>query len=100
MSKPIEYIPAYLAPRRYFIYTPISKAQEVQGYPTRPVEVSKLWYYWCKWRKWRYQPNYNGSFLVKINRFTRWYCFEENWENPSFADVFGEAKRTLRRLAR
>lgn len=100
MNEPIEYIPAYLAARRYFIYQNWSVGESTWRGKPAPREVSKLWYYWCKWRKWRYQENpYNGM-LVKINKFTKQYHFQENWDSPTSAEIWQGIGNTLGRISK
>lgn len=100
MSEPIEYIPAYMAQRRYFVFESYSMAKSIWAGKPAPREVSKTWFYWCKWRKWRYQVNpYNGM-LVKINKWTRQYHLQENFDNPTREEVWSSMFNTLAKIAK
>lgn len=91
----VTYISEHMAKRRYYIFQSWSAAKSAgYGRPT-PKEVSKVWYYWCKLRRWRYQPNYDGSFLVKINKWTRQYHFQDNWEHPTDTEIWDGVLNTF-----
>lgn len=100
MSEPIEYVPAYMVQRRYFIFQSWSMAKSIWAGKPTPKEVSKLWWYWCRLRFWRYQLNYDGTFLVKINKWTRNYHFQENWSTPTSAEVWSDIGNTFGRIAK
>lgn len=100
VNEPIEYIPAYLAQRRYFIFQSWSAGESAWRGKETPREVSKVWWYWCKLRFWRYQLNPHNNMLVKINRWTRQYHFQENWDSPSSAEIWNGMNNTFGRIAR
>lgn len=100
MKEAITYIPESMAKRRYYIFQSWSMAKSLWAGKPAPKEVSKLWFYWCRVRFWRYQMHPQGWFLVKINKWTRQYHFQNNFDNPTQAEVWDGMFNTLGRISK
>lgn len=100
MAEVINYIPLSEAKRRYYIYQSWSAAKSIWAGEPAPKEVGRLWFYWCRIRFWRYQMHPKGIFLVKINRWTRQYHFQDNWDNPTQQEIWDNMFNTLARISK